>query len=392
MKYNFDKLTDRRNTFSVKWNVAEDELPMWVADMDFECAPEIRDALIKRAEHGIFGYTDLPDEWYNAYIGWQKRRHGWEIERDSLVFVTGIVPAISSTVRKLTTPNEKVVIQTPVYNVFFNSILNNGCRVEQSPLIYENGEYKMDLCDLESKLADPQTTLMILCNPQNPVGKIWDRDTLAEIGELCKKHSVTVISDEIHCDITDPELEYTPFASVNDTCRDISITCVAPTKTFNLAGLQTAAVIIPNPVLRHKVWRGINTDEVGEPNAFAVTGAIAALELGEAWLDEMRAYVKEGKDIARGFIEKEIPEIHLVDGHATYLLWVDLGELYDPALKPAQFIREHTGLFVSDGGVYGEGGRTFLRINIACPHERLRDGLNRLKRGIELYKEHLPNK
>ena len=254
----FDEVIDRRNTGSLKWDVKENELPMWIAVMDFTAAPIIREAIMRRAAHGVFGYSIIPGEWYDAYVSWWKNRHGLNMEKEWLIFTTGIVPAISSIVRKLTTPAENVVVLTPVYNIFYNSILNNGRRVLPCDLIYENGEYSIDFSALEQALKDEQTTLMILCNPHNPIGKIWDRDTLMKIGELCKKYSVTVVSDEIHCDITAPGKMYTPFASVNETCRDISITCLAPTKAFNLAGLQTAAVAVADPVLRHRVWRGLH--------------------------------------------------------------------------------------------------------------------------------------
>ena len=215
MTYDFDTPIDRSGTYSLKWEEAGDALPMWVADMDFQTAPVIREALRRRVEHGVFGYSIVPPEWNQAYVDWWGRRHGLAIDPDSLVFCTGVVPAISSMVRKLTTPNENVVIMTPVYNIFFNSILNNGCRVLESPLAYDGeGHYEIDWADFETKLADPQTTLMILCNPHNPIDRIWDCETLERIGELCWKHHVTVVSDEIHCDLTDPGFDYVPFASV----------------------------------------------------------------------------------------------------------------------------------------------------------------------------------
>ena len=384
MKYDFDTVHDRRNTDSIKWAVKENELPMWVADMDFATAPEIVEALEKRAAHGIFGYSDITNEWYGAYTGWWKTRHGFEMEKDALMFCTGVVAAISSIVRKLTTPNENVVTQTPVYNIFFNSILNNGCRVSESPLIYKDGEYSIDFDDLDAKLADPQTTLMILCNPHNPIGKIWDAATLSRIGELCKKHHVTVISDEIHCDITAPGTEYVPFASVSDTCRDISITCIAPTKTFNLAGLHTAAIYVPDPVLRHKVWRAVNTDEVAEPNAFATVGAIAAFEKGGEWLDELRAYIGGNRETVEAYLREFVPEVRLVHGDATYLLWLDISAVGSSA-EVARFLREKTGLFITAGTVYGRSGEGFLRMNIACPKALLNDGLERFSAGIRAY-------
>ena len=285
-KYDFDTVTERRSTYATKWEIGDNELPMWIADMDFRVAPEIIERLQERLDNGIFGYTEVPDAWYEAYRYWWRERHVLEIAKESLIFCTGVVPAISSAVRKLTTPAENVLIQTPVYNIFFNSIVNSGRRVLQSPLIRdeETGEYGINWEDLEAKLADPQTSLMILCNPHNPVGKIWDKETLARIGELCGKHGVTVISDEIHCDITDPGTQYVPFASASETCAQISVTCIAPTKCFNMAGLQTAAVMVPEPFLRHKMWRALNTDEVAEPNAFAIDAAIAAFTKGADWL------------------------------------------------------------------------------------------------------------
>lgn len=356
MAYDFDKIVDRFNMNSMKWNVAEGELPMWVADMDFETAPAIMEAISKRAEHGCFGYTEVPDAWYQAYIDWWKNRHDFTMEKDWLMFCTGVVPAISSIVRKLTTPAEKVLVQTPVYNIFFNSILNNGRQVLESPLVFDGNAYHIDFEDLEKKLADPQTTLMILCNPHNPIGKIWDKATLERIGALCAKHHVIVLSDEIHCDLTDPGCGYIPFASVSGICRDNSITCIAPTKTFNLAGLQTAAISVPNPVLRHKVWRGINTDEVAEPNAFAVDAAIAAFTKGADWLDALRAYIYENKQYAVQYVKEQIPEVEILSSEATYLLWIYCKDLPGSSREIAHRIRKKTGLFLSAGsGFSGDG-------------------------------------
>lgn len=391
MAYDFDQIIDRRNTNSLKWNVGETELPMWVADMDFETAPPVKAAILKRAAHGVFGYAGLPEEWYQAYIHWWEKRHNFLIQKEWLVFCTGVVPAISSMVRKLTTPAEKVLIQTPVYNIFFNSILNNGRQVLESPLLWDGQQYSMDFADLEHKLADPQTSLMILCNPHNPVGKIWDKETLARIGALCEKHHVTVISDEIHCDLTAPGCRYTPFAAASEACRRISITCIAPTKAFNLAGLQTAAVVVPDETLRHKVWRGLNTDEVAEPNVFAVEAAIAAFEHGADWLDALQAYIQENKEAAAQYIKQNIPKAVLAASDATYLLWLDIGKMVGFAGGAAEFIRAKTGLYVSGGGQYGKAGEHFLRINAACPRKVLLDGLQRLAEGLTAYGEYLIN-
>ena len=381
--YDFDTVIDRSGTASLKWDVAPGELPMWVADMDFQAAPEIREALAKRVAHGVFGYSIVPEEWAQAYIGWWRRRHGFEIQPEWLTFCTGAIPAISSIVRKLTTPNENVVILTPVYNIFFNSIVNNGCRALECPLAYENGAYEIDFEDLERKLADPQTSLMILCNPHNPVGKLWDRDTLARVGELCERYGVTVISDEVHCDLTDPGLAYTPFAAASETCKRISITCIAPTKAFNIAGLQTAAVMVPDSFLHHRVWRGLNTDEVAEPNAFAMEAAIAAFEKGEGWLDALRAYIFENKKRAADFLARELPALKLIPSQATYLLWIDCSAVSDDTDALTAAIREKTGLVLSAGRQFGGNGARFVRMNIACPRSVLADGLERLKAALE---------
>lgn len=385
MKYDFDRLTDRRGWGSLKWDVPEGELPMWVADMDFETAPEIKEELMARVAHGIYGYSVVTEDWYEAYMNWWSRRHHLEIERDWLIFCTGVVPAISSAVRKMTTVGENVLIQTPVYNIFFNSIRNNGRKVLESPLKYDGREYSIDFEDLERKLADPQTTLMLLCNPHNPVGKIWDRETLFRIGELCAKHHVLVLSDEIHCDLTDPGWEYVPFASVSETCRNNSITCMAPTKTFGIPGLQTAAVMVPDPVLRHKVNRGLNTDELAEPNAFAVGGAVAAFQRGEEWLEELREYLAENKRCVRKFMENRLPMIRVVPSQATYLLWLDCSAVAEDGGELAEFIRRDSGLYLTEGQEYGACGKQFIRLNPACPRQRLTEGLERLEESVKKY-------
>lgn len=384
--YDFDKMTERRNTGSLKWDVPERELPMWVADMDFETAPEILEAIQERAAHGIFGYNVVPREWYEAYSNWWSRRHHFNIEKDWLIFSTGVLPIISSTVRKLTTPGENVLVQTPVYNMFFNSIRNNGRNILESPLVYDGCEYSIDFKDLEEKLSDPQTTMMILCNPHNPVGKIWDRDTLAKIGELCAGHHVLVLSDEIHCDMTDPGYEYVPFASVSETCRDNSVTCIAPTKTFSIPGIQTAAAVVPDQVLRHKVNRALNTDEVAEPNSFAVCAAVAAFNRGEPWLEELRRYLADNKQLVRDFVKEQLPEIKVVPSHATYLLWLDCSGVTENAGELVDFIRKHSGLYLTEGEEYGASGRSFIRLNSACPRERLREGLERLRDSVKEFR------
>lgn len=387
MVYNFDEMTDRRNTNALKWDVGEQELPMWVADMDFKTAPEITEALAQRVQHGIFGYAKVPESWYQAMIDWWRRVHHVELLHDWLIFCTGVVPAISSIVRRLAAPNENVVLLTPVYNIFYNSIINNGCRVLESPLIYNEGEYEIDFDDLEEKLLNPQTSLLILCNPHNPIGKIWNRGTLARIGELCARHHVIVLSDEIHCDLTDPGKEYIPFVSVSEVCRDNSITCIAPTKAFNLAGIQTAAVVVPNSYLRHKVNRGLNTDEVAEPNVFATVACEAAFTRGGPWLTALREYLYENKKCVREFVKTNISGLKVTPSEATYLLWIDCSALTRDTDDLAAVLRKETGLYVSEGSQYGGNGRLFLRLNVACPRERLQDGLHRLKTGCMRYAE-----
>lgn len=387
MTYEFDKIVDRRGTNSLKWDVSEGELPMWVADMDFQVAPEIKAAILKRAEHGVFGYSIIPKEWYDAYIKWWDRRHHFRMEKDWLLFVTGVIPAISSAVRRLTAVGENVLVQTPVYNQFFTSIVNNGRNVAEAPLRYDKQNYYIDFKELEQKLADPDTTLMLLCNPHNPVGKIWDKETLAKIGELCFKHHVKVLSDEIHCDLTAPKREYVPFASASELCRNISVTCITPTKTFNLAGIQTAAIAIPDEVLRHKMQREIMIDDVAEPNAFAVDAAIAAFNEGEAWLDALRDYVDGNKRLVSTFLKENLPDIKIVHAEATYLVWLNLSALQGSGKEIGGFLREKTGLYLTDGGLYGRGGENFLRMNLACPRSVVEDGLRRMREGIAAYKK-----
>lgn len=268
MKYDFDMVSNRRDTDSLKWDTTENGLSMCGAGMVFTAAPEVRSVVEGLAGQGMFGEQTIPEEWYQAYTGWWKERHGFLMEKDWFVFCSGVVPAISGIIRKLTTPAEQVLLLTPVYDSLFASIVDNGRQVLESPLKYDGERYRADFQDLERKLADPQTTLMILCNPHDPAGIIWDREMLAGVGELCVKYHVTVIADENGCDLTAPGRSYIPFASVSENCRKNSITCISPAKAFNLAGLQTASVVVPDERLRHKVVRGLNTDAVASPNTF----------------------------------------------------------------------------------------------------------------------------
>jgi len=385
MKYDFDTVIDRWNTDSVKWNVAENVLPMWVADMDFRTAPEILDALKSRLNHGVFGYADVPDAWYNAYINWWEKRHGLKMEKENLTFSAGVMPSVFSVIKRFAAPGENIVIQSPVYNNFYNCIENSGCNVVENQLLYKDGAYAIDFTDLEQKLLNPQTNVMILCNPHNPIGKIWSAEDLAKIGELAKKYNVIVISDEIHCDITEPGKGYVPFAAASETCREVSVTCIAPTKTFNLAGLHTSAVYAPNPVLRRKVRHALYTDKIAAPNSFATVAAIAAFEQGEPWLESLREYLWENRKLVEVFLAKELPEIKAVKGDATYLVWLDISALPETGRNVAAYLRRKTGLFLIGGDAYGTGGEHFLRMNVACPKSVCLEGLNRLKQGITAF-------
>ena len=351
---------------------------MWVADMDFPVAQEIKEALRRRVDHGIFGYDILEDSWYEAYITWWKERHGLVIERDWLLFSLGVVASVASIMRRLAPAGGKVLLQTPVYNAFFHVIEASGLRVEESPLVYDGTNYRIDFADLGAKLADPEVTLMVLCNPHNPVGRIWTAEELARIGELCHAHGVTVISDEIHCDVCAPGVEYVAFASVNDLCRDISITCISPTKTFNLAGIQTSAVFAADPKLREIARRALAVDEVNTPNSFAAPAAVSAFAEGGAWLEEMRKYVWENRRLVEETLARALPEVKVVPGKATYLLWVDVSALTDEVKAFCTDLRAETGLFVTPGTVYGAPGEGFFRWNIACPRSTVQDALARL--------------
>jgi cystathionine beta-lyase len=385
--YDFDKVNERRNTNCLKWDVKAEELPMWVADMDFQTAPAVIETLHKRVESGIFGYSIVTDEWKEAIQSWWSRRHQFSIEKDWVIFCTGVVPAVTCAVKRLTNVGDNILVQTPVYDIFFHSIENHGRHVIENKLKYDCGKYSIDFDDLEQKLADPLTTMMILCNPHNPVGKIWDKGELMKIGELCLKYHVVVVSDEIHCDLTDPAYEYTPFASASEVCAQNSISCISASKAFNLAGLQSAAVVIANKALHQKMERGLNSDELAEPNAFAIDATIAAFTQGEQWLDALRVYLEKNKKRVTEFLEKELPNLKLVCSNATYLLWMDCSKVSSDATTLCQFIRDETGLYLSEGSKYRGNGEQFIRMNIACPAKQLEDGLMRLKKAVQQFQK-----
>lgn len=385
MHYDFDKVINRRNTGAIKWDVPETDLPMWVADMDFETAPAVKAALQKRVEHGIFGYTMVPEAWYEAYQNWWERRHNFRPAREHLLFCNGVIPAIDTAIRDLTEPGDQVLVLTPTYNHFFISIKDNNRVPVECYLNYDKGTYRLNKEDFAAKAADPKTKILLLSNPQNPTGTIWDAETLNWIGETCKDNDVLVIADEIHCDLTDPGFEYVPFASVSEVCADNSITCIAPTKTFNIAGIQSAAVVIANKDIRRKMRKGIEVYGASMPNAFAIDAAMAAFNQGEAWLNDLRQYLADNKQFVHDYLEEHLPQVKAVSSHATYLMWLDFSAITADGTALNRYIRKTTGLFMMHGQEYGSNGKTFTRLNIACPRPTLEDGLQRLVRAIKAY-------
>lgn len=385
MPYDFETVVDRRNTNSAKWDVKPGELPMWIADMDFQTAPEITAALKKRAAFGIFGYEEIPTDYYQAVSDWWATEHHFRPQLDWLMFCTGVVPAISSIVRKMTSAGDNVLVQAPVYNIFYHSIENNGRHTLSSDLVEHDGQYTIDFDDLERKMAEPLTTMMILCNPQNPIGIVWSRAELQRIGELALKHHVLILADEIHCDLTLNGHDYTPFSSLSEPVAANSISCVSPSKTFNVAALHAATLIMPDQGIRERVSRAINNDELAEPNSFAIPGSLAAYRHGQAWVAALREKIAANQRELQAFIQEKLPQVKVIEAQATYLIWLDISAIASDAGDLAKFIRAETGLFLSAGDVYRGNGSQFLRLNIACPTAELTDGLQRLQAGIEAY-------
>ena len=374
-KYDFESIIDRHDTNSLKWDLFDDDLPMWVADMDFKVAPAIQDAILKRAKHPVFGYTVVPDELFEAYINWWKSRYNLEMSREDMAYSMGVMPSISSMIRCLSDENDEILIQTPVYHVFFYVIEDNNRKVIENELIYEDGAYKIDFDDLDEKLS--KVKMMILCNPHNPVGKIWSKEDLDRILELCKKNDVILVSDEIHCDLTDPELKYNPCAADDNVIR-----CLSPSKSFNVAGFQSSIVHTTNSELLDKIKAQMHIDNSDSCNVFATSAVIAAYNGSEEWLEELRQVLYENKQAVKKYLDEELPIVKLVECDATYLLWIDCSALGVHSEVLCEFLRTNQGLFLSPGHQFGENGKNFLRMNIACPRELLLDGLARLKAGI----------
>lgn len=379
---------NRRGSGSYKWDDtdSQDIIPLWVADMDFQTAPCIIDALQRRVKHGVFGYTLVGQEYYDALCGWFSNRHGYEIDRRQVIYVPGVVPAISAIIKALTRPGDKVILQTPVYNCFFSSIRNNGCQFSDATLkrreISEHEfTYDMDFDLLEQAAADPSAKLLLLCNPHNPAGRLWTREELTRVADICRRHNVLVVSDEIHCELTAPGTDYVPYATVDSE----AIVCVSPSKAFNTAGLQIANIVCPNDRIRRAVDRAVNINEVCDVNPFGVEGLKAAYSTeGAEWLDGLRCYLFDNYKFAKDFLEEQWIECKIARLEATYLMWVDVSPTVNrlgiTTMGFEEHLKEKAKVWINAGEMYGQGG--FIRINLACPRERLAEGLRRLVSGI----------
>ena len=388
MNCDFNEIIDRRQTGCVKWDFnqrifgREDILPLWVADMDFKAPQAVVDALVNRAKHGIYGYSDGMDGYYEGLIAWMEKRHDWLIERDWITFSPGIVPALNELVRSLTKPGDKILLQSPVYPPFFQAIRNHGREVVNSQLCLANGRYTMDFADLEEKLASG-VKMMILCNPHNPVGRVWERDELEHLGQLCLAHDVLVISDEIHGDLIYEGYRHIPFSSLSPDLAQQSIVCTAPSKTFNLAGLQTSNLIIPNAKYR-KVYRAsLELTGIHHPNVFGITALEAAYRHGWDWLNQLMNYLKGNLEFLMSFLAQELPQIEAVQPEGTYLVWLDFRNLGMESKDLQEFLVHKAGVGLNAGYLFGPGGEGFARINIACSLEVLEEGLRRIKAAVK---------
>ncbi|MBP3774453.1 MAG: pyridoxal phosphate-dependent aminotransferase [Bacteroidaceae bacterium] len=379
--FDFDKVTDRRGGDSYKWEVASEAhaLPMWVADMDFPTAPCIRRALEKRVEHGIFGYVSVPNAFYEATINWFARRHGLHMERQWMLYTSGVVPALSAIIKALTRTGDKVLALTPAYNCFFSSIRNNGCTLESSPLVRHGDSFFIDFDDFERRAALPEVKIFLLCNPHNPVGRVWTADELRRLGDICLRNGVFVISDEIHCELTMPGYTYTPYASLGPAYLLHSATCTSPSKAFNTAGLQIANILIADGMVRQAVDKAININEVCDVNPFGVAALVAAYNEGEPWLNALRNYLFANYTYLSDFFSQQLPQFPVTKLEATYLVWVDVSALGQDSPTVCRELRQKEQLWLNDGRMYGTDA-PYVRINIACPRSVLADGLNRLAR------------
>ena len=378
MKYNFDELVERRGTNCVKWDESPsaDVIPLWVADMDFRVAPAIQKALQQRVEHGVFGYNIVPESYYEAVISWFHRRHQWEIQRHWILYTTAVVPAMSCVIKALTMPGEKVLILSPAYNCFFSSIKNNGCEVLESPLKPIGDTFEVDFIDFEAKCADEKTTLFLLCNPHNPSGRVWTREELQRMYDICQKHGVKVVSDEIHCELIMPDHEFVPFGTITDDC----VVMNSPSKNFNTAGLQIANIICKHPGWRRRIDRAININEVCDVNPFGIVALQAAYNESEDWLDELNQYLWGNYQVLCDFIDKNLPQWKVCRLEGTYLPWVDVSAMGIPVDTLCQRLLQEAKVWVNPGTMYGpQTGQGYVRFNIATQRSRLVEALHRIK-------------
>lgn len=387
MEYDFSRPTERRGTDSYKWDSAPetDIIPLWVADMDFETFPAITEALQRRVAHGIFGYTRVPEAYYEAVCNWFGKHHGWHINREDIIYTSGVVPAVSAVIKALTLPGDQVIVQGPVYNCFFSSIRNNGCEMVSNSLIYNKEElrYEIDFDDLERKLAHERARLMLICNPHNPGGRVWTRDELTRVAELCHKYGVRVVSDEIHCELTLYDNEYVPFGSLPDELSHGSITCCSPSKAFNTAGLQIANIVCRDAEVRNRIDRAININEVCDVNPFGVIALQAAYsDEGYEWLTQLRAYISSNYDLLRERFARELPKCKVMRMEGTYLAWIDCSEMHISSDEIEEMLMHENKVWVNAGSMYGTEGAAFIRINMACTSELLNEGITRIVNGL----------
>ena len=393
--YNFDKIINRKGTNCLKYDYAvergkpADVLPLWVADMDFTVSEEITKSLHAAVDHGIYGYTQPKDAYYNAITNWMEKKHNWKTKREWIMKTPGVVFALGAVVKAFTKPGDAVLIQNPVYYPFTNIIRDNDRRVIDNTLVYEKrvtegkSQYSIDYEDFERKIVQENIKLFILCNPHNPVGRVWNREELQYLGEICLRHHVIVVSDEIHNDFVYPGFEHTVFANVDPRFAEFTVTCTAPSKTFNLAGLQISNIFISNETLREAFQKEIDKTGYDEPNALGAVACEAAYRGGQEWLDQLRAYLLENLNFLRAYLQEKIPQIHLVEPEGTYLVWLDCSELGISGKELDQFIVEKAGLWLDGGAMFGPSGADFQRVNIACPRATLELALDKLKAAVD---------
>ena len=376
-RYDFDEPVNRRGTNCVKWDerAESDIIPLWVADMDFRVAPAIQKAIERRAAQGVFGYTHVPEAYYEAIISWFRRRHHWSIERSDILYTIGVVPAISCCLKAMTLPGEKVVMLTPVYNCFYSSIKNNGCEVVEVPLQIEANRYVIDFEDFEAKCADEKCTVFLLCNPHNPTGRVWTREELRQMSDICRRHQVRIVSDEIHCELVMPGHHFCPMGLIDET----AIILNSPSKSFNIAGLQTANIICTDAATRRRLDRVININEVCDLNPFGPVALIAAYNESENWIDELNKYLWDNYTILCDFIGKNLPQWKVMPLEGTYLVWIDVSSCCDNVEAYCDMILQKCKVWLNPGSMYGStSGEGYLRINLACPKSTLQEALKRL--------------